>query len=526
MIFSGDRRLQWTRRKFEPELTGTATSHPAAAERPLLNLHVDPTVARLLLEESTIWVEFVLGEPWKWYMARVTAIDASTGVLATDLACDRLSAETDVRRIRFLNTDGKIAPGECVLVPGSNRIVFRPQDDAISGPGDCALCVNPAPLVQMAGASGVRIENLLLRGGLAAGIHIEDSSSIVIKNCTFRDLGFAGIDATGTGIRILDCDISDVGTSGIRLTSGEPRTLAPGGSEIRGCHVQRWSQWKPVYEPAIRLRGVGSIVDDCVVEHGPHMAIEISGNDHVICRSHFADVVREFADMGAIYVNDGLHPLMRGNRVEGNIFQQIGGRNEMNHAVYSDNWTCGLTVRRNLFIGIGPASKTSAAVYANGPSWLAVTQNLFVDCAIPLDVQFFFADWAAPLLPEYEAAREAALIALAADGFAHLAAYPELRSIGNESIVYPSSNRFVGNAIWNPSQPMSHGPWRIAFGPASLVETSDNAVFTGEPGIVGAAAGPLAAIVSGKTTAAALAAIATTVVNWREFCRQRRLVDI
>jgi hypothetical protein len=492
--------------------------HGEADSRVVLQL--DPHAIRDLHQSTDLWIEMVLGDTWRWFMARVTALDPQTGRVATSLPASANDDGLRASRIGFLNTRGTLDDtSQCILEPEKSRIVFL-EEPGIPAPA-IELCVNPAPLFHLVDAAHVRLEGLNLSGGLASAIVAERCEDIHVVGCRIDQFGFAGIDLNGRRLRISGCHLSNLGTGGIRMSAGNPTTLDPGDATITACRIESWGHWKPIYEPGIRLQGVGIEVTECELSNGPHLAIEVDGNDHRIRRNAIVDVAREFIDMGAIYLNLGEAPLKRGTLIDANAFHSIGGRHALTHAVYVDRATCGVTITRNLFFRIAGSSDDScAAIYANGPSDLVIAANLFAECAIALDLSFYLADWGRQTdLGLMRAGWTRTIEMLADPRLPHHLRYPELARFANEDRIFPRSNAFVDNVIWNAACPRApFGPWRIRFGPAELVTQNGNIVADSDPAGLEAPRTVLARLIAGRSAAAAATAIEHALADWQAAC--------
>ena len=527
MIIRRGRRLPWARWPARPHLTGWIVPPLHADDRAGVTLRLDqPLDIPDLHQSSNLWIEMVLGDAWQWYMARVTEIDAPTGRIVTSLTEKIKSGSLRATRIGFLNTPHTLGDTtSCVLDPTRSRIVYLERTDI--APEAIELCVNPAPLFHLTDAAHVRLEGLHLRGGLAGAIVGERCEDIDIVDCRIDQFGFAGIDLSGRRLRIENCHVSDVGTGGIRMFAGNPATLEAGNASINGCRIADWGQWKPIYEPGIRLQGVGIEVAECELTRGPHAAIDVDGNDHTIRRNIISDVAREFADMGAIYFNLGESPLKRGTVIDANAFHSIGGRHALTHAVYFDQATCGVKVTRNLFFHIaGKSNDGCTAVFANGPSDLVVAENLFAECAIALDLEFYLAaDWGVIDLDRMRAAWVRTIEMLAEADLLHRHRYPELERFADEDLVFPRTNRFVNNVIWNAACPLApFGPWRVRSGAADLVEIAGNVAVSKDPVSLKEPHAAVARLIAGRSAVDATRAIEHALADWRATCTLLGLV--
>ena len=120
----------------------------------------------------------------------------------------------------------------------------------------------------------MRITNLSVVNGRHAGILAEGARGLRIEGTSVHAHGTHGIVATGsvggTGGRIADSEVYDVGCSGIRATAGEADSLAVGGLTVADNHVHHVAQWKRSYMPGIYWGGVQNSFSGNVVEHHPH----------------------------------------------------------------------------------------------------------------------------------------------------------------------------------------------------------------------------------------------------------------
>jgi hypothetical protein len=508
-LFVDGSRLPWSRWPATPNLV--ARMAPDADRSHKLALAVASDVLVGVRSDEDLWIEMVVDQPWRWFMGRVTNIDFQSGIISTSLPAEIGEVGQRVFQVGFRNGRSALEPGCAVLDTKQRRILFLAKRDDSLGGSRVELCDNPRPLFYLVDATDVELSDFRLYGGLASGISIERGKNIEIRCIDAHGFSFGGIDASGTSISISDCQIRGVGTSGIVLRAGEPASLEPGLSCISNCQIHGWAHWRKVYEPAIRLAGVGIRVSGCQLHDGPHMAIELAGNDHVIAGNTFTRVARDFADIGAIYVNAGNRPLERGTVIVGNVFYDIG-RNPLNNAVYVDRASCGVSVVQNLFFNIGGAG--GAAVYANGPSDLLVKGNLFVDCPIAVVLNFYLADWGKRDLEEMQAAWALAISRLGDPALPHHAAYPELARFALEDRVYPPSNRVTHNValdlsgVTDPS-----GALQVHYGPIKLVDMAGNQVLK-NPDALSMPFSPVAGLIAGMTAEQALSAIVHACENW------------
>ena len=94
--------------------------------------------------------------------------------------------------------------------------------------------------------------------------------------------GLAREDVDGRRNGVVACDVYDIGTSGISLTGGDRRSLAPAGLFAVNNDIHHYSRRKRTNCPAITLNGVGNRMAHNRIHDAPHTGVFYSGNDHVL----------------------------------------------------------------------------------------------------------------------------------------------------------------------------------------------------------------------------------------------------
>ena len=141
-----------------------------------------------------------------------------------------------------------------------------------------------------------------------------------------------------------DSEIRDTGDGGILLEGGDRKTLTPGGHFAVRNHIHDFSRWSRTYTPAILMQGVGNRAVGNTIDHAPHNAILVDGNDHLIEGNDLHSVAMETGDVGAYYL--GRDWTERGNTVRGNFFHNLGVGDV--NAVYLDDCASGSIITGNV----------------------------------------------------------------------------------------------------------------------------------------------------------------------------------
>jgi len=138
------------------------------------------------------------------------------------------------------------------------------------------------PVVSLKDAAHLTLRGFIVEASLGDGIEVTGSSGNRIEACQVRNTRQLGIRVSaGTAHRVVDCDVHDTGTGGLLLEGGDRKTLTAAGHEAVNNHIWRFSQHQLTYASGITLSGVGNRAAHNLLHDAPHMAVGISGNDHV-----------------------------------------------------------------------------------------------------------------------------------------------------------------------------------------------------------------------------------------------------
>lgn len=451
--------------------------YPLRRTRPLETFGFDddrPTRWR----SSEIWVDGVFSRPFAWSYNRVHRIGRWRKRVTLGFR-ERLGLTTTADGFHFDNVFEEIArPGDHVVDIDEQAIYLIPPPTIEGRVPALAVSALTTPMVEIRDAGHVLLEGLILENGRDVAISIDGGVGCRVERCEVRAFGRGGIVANGSRHAIRQCRLQAIGGTGIDLDGGALAKLEAGDNLIEDCEIEDWGYWQKVYAPAVSLRGVGQTLRHCRLQRGPHMAVEIRGNDHLVEGCEIAEVARDFSDMGAIYLNLGFEPLRRGTVIRGNLLRGIGDSRDDVHGVYADNATMELTIRANVFLGFGSAEhRNVAAIKSNGGSEIDVSGNLFVDCACSFELSYFLKDWGQKYLEAYREAWRRELASPNWDRTRYFARYPALRDFPQQDRIHPPGNRFTRNIVWNPSIARAHaGAFMTRYGPETLLTASGNRV--------------------------------------------------
>lgn len=138
-------------------------------------------------------------------------------------------------------------------------------------------------------ATGISIDNIRVTVSRGSGFSALESQNISIANVEVSNVGLFGA-TLGANSSIVDSHIHHVGTTGVETSAGSTRTLVPGNTLIRNCHIHHFAYWMQVYTPGVYLGGVSNKVEHCNIHDGPHCGMLLYGNDNVVVNNEFSFV--------------------------------------------------------------------------------------------------------------------------------------------------------------------------------------------------------------------------------------------
>jgi len=285
------------------------------------------------------------------------------------------------QRFYFLNILEELdQPGEYYVDREARKLYFWPPAPIQSG--EAAVSLLEEPLIRVEGASHIVIRGLTLEYTRGDGVQVSGGTNVRIESSTIRNIGNAAVIVeSGTKHAVAACHVYHLGDAGIHLAGGDRQTLAPGGLEAIDNHIHHMGEWSRTYQPAIQVSGVGNRIAHNLIHDGPHSAIQLSGNEHLIEFNEIHHVALETGDVGAFYM--GRDWTMRGNVIRHNFFHHTGGVGMGSMGVYLDDCSGGATLFGNIFY------QMSRAAFIGGGRDNTVENNIFVECqpAVQIDAR-------------------------------------------------------------------------------------------------------------------------------------------
>lgn len=255
--------------------------------------------------------------------------------------------------------------GTYALLANRDVIVFSHP----STPNKIEL-TSTASALEFEGARNVQIEGVSFESFRGVALKLV-GAEIKITRIIARNIGLNAISVSGVNNKIEDSLIHDTGDTSVYMTGGDRRLLAPGNSSVVRTKIYRFGRlaWSDV--AAIRIDGVGQIVEDNILRDGPNAGVLFFGNDHRIEDNDISAVAKLTSDVGAIYT--GRDWTGRGNIVERNFIYDVhgvGGHGAT--ALYLDDQASGVSLRDNIVWNV------HRGVLLGGGRDNVVTRNVFI----------------------------------------------------------------------------------------------------------------------------------------------------
>ncbi|MBN1124311.1 MAG: right-handed parallel beta-helix repeat-containing protein [Sedimentisphaerales bacterium] len=323
-----------------------------------------------------IWVHGFWTQDWADSYERIKSIDTATKTIET-VSPHGVYGYTPDHRFYFLNVLEELdKPGEWYLDRKTGILYFWPPAP-ISRNRVFVSIVDSVFAIE--NCSDITVQGFTIECTRGTAISVKNCQDVRIENCTIRNIGNVGVSISGgRNNGVSGCDIYETGDGGIRLSGGDTANLIPAGNYAENNHIHHYSRWCMTYRPAVGVGGVGQRVSHNLIHDGPHNAIQLGGNDHIIEFNDIHDVCTESDDVGAFY--SGRSWVDRGTVIRYNFFHHIHSVAEQyrhgSRVVYLDDAASGFTIHGNVFYKAG----SLCAINIGGGRDNVITNNVFIDC--------------------------------------------------------------------------------------------------------------------------------------------------
>ena len=334
------------------------------------------------------WVHGYWFWDWSDQRQRVSRIDTEHGVLELEPPDHNYGYRTGQWYYAYNMLCELDEPGEWYLDRERGILyLWPPADSADLEKAEIAVSVGER-IVKIDGARHLRLQDLTFEYTRGDAVIVERGEDVCMQGCTFRNVGGWAVSVTGgRRVSVSACHLHALGNGGILLSGGERPSLTRADHVAQDNHIHDYGRVNRMYQPAVQINGVGQSVIHNHIHDAPHMAVQFTGNDHLIAHNDIHHVCLESNDAGAIY--SGRDWTWRGTVIRDNLMWEITGfENRGCVGVYLDDMLCGTEVTGNLFYRV-----TRAAMIGGGRDVL-VENNLFIDCEPATHLDARAMNWA------------------------------------------------------------------------------------------------------------------------------------
>lgn len=405
------------------------------------------------------WLSGVLGPNFAYDYYPLQSVDGETDTIT--LREGAVVKYYSKQFFRFENILEELdTPGEYYIDRDTGMLyIYMPQGS--TNASKITVSALDKDMIKITDAKNIRFEGIEFDGGRKSGIVTSGTcSGISVDGCKVHFFGDSGISLRGcTYSSVKNSEVYDLGKNGIFVSGGNYKDVVSGSNVIYNNSIYRFAQLERSYYSGVYIgyQSVGTKVSNNHIYDAPHAGIIFYGVNNEISYNEINDVVNEFHDMDAIYVNNYDMPWERGNTIKYNYFHDIGGNNfvgehQMNvAAIRTDNNGHGLIITNNVFYNIGDgATNNVSGVQAQG-THNRIEENIFIDC------KEAYCGWT-KYNPDaaYDTdtdSRKSKMDSYVAGVYGTL--FPELKNFWNEHPANSKTNVYKNNLVVNIKVPMS-----------------------------------------------------------------------
>ncbi len=357
------------------------------------------TTARLKSWKSLagVWAYGYFYHDWADSSTPVTRFDLEHRAFFPAYVC-RYGARKDAL-YRFFNVlDELDQPGEWYLDRDSGMLYLYPPEP-LEG-ARVELTISRRSVIHAENVKHLTFEGFTIRGTRGDAVTIRGDDNTLRRLTVYGVMGNAA-EVSGYRNLVTECHIAHTGRGGIHLSGGDRDSLTPGENRADNNLIHDWGEVYMMYNPAVRLDGVGNVCSHNEIHSAPHSAVFYYGNDHVVEYNVIHDVVLHSSDAGAIY--SGQDWAGQGCVVRYNCLYNVGAGDFRPDGIYFDDMLSGQSAYGNLVINV----KKNGFLIGGGRD-NSVTNNVVVGCGTGIKYDdrgrdaFVGNGWARAAVIDYE----------------------------------------------------------------------------------------------------------------------------
>ena len=265
-------------------------------------------------------------------------------------------------------------PGEYYIDRSTHKLYVWPKQNIKKS--SFMVSTNKDSIINISNSSWLELDNLTIEISRKNVCKISGGSHNLITNCKLRFSGTDLLSISGDNNGITNSELTGAGEGGIILEGGNRASLTPANNFVINNNIHHNGRWIWTYRGAIRISGVGNIVEHNSIHNFMHQAIGFSGNNHKIQYNDIYNALSYAEDAGVIY--SGRNWDYRGNNINYNFIHDIKnnyGGSTIN-IIYFDDCLSGNKAIGNIFYNID-----GNAIFINGGRDNTIENNIFYHVA-------------------------------------------------------------------------------------------------------------------------------------------------
>jgi hypothetical protein len=236
---------------------------------------------------------------------------------------------------------------------------------------------------------------ITIRGLRGTAITCNNCTNFTFNNSYLTAIGNAGVVYTGTGLKVTNSTINDIGAQSFYITTTSRETLLDSGTLFENVKFSGSGRFAQVHGAGIVFYGCGLTVKTCRFENSNGAACFLWGNECKLSNLYIDNTARNNADNGTVY--SGRDPSFRGNSISNSTIKNHKTTMYSENAKYAGNVLAGVylddgvsdfTISNCLFENIDFAIRT------NGGSYIVSDENTFKDCLVGFHLDNALNTWA------------------------------------------------------------------------------------------------------------------------------------
>ncbi|MFP4056631.1 MAG: right-handed parallel beta-helix repeat-containing protein [Candidatus Brocadiia bacterium] len=385
-------------------------------------------------DEPNAWLYGYWYHDWADTYIAVEAIDPKARTIT--MAGQHRYGLRKGNRWRVLNVLAELdAPGEYYVDRQKGILYFWPPAPIEEGRAVVSVAEG---ILRLEDVRHVTFRGFVIEACRGTAVRIDGGSHNQLVGCILRNIGNRAVSVSGSENSVIGCDVYHTGDGGIGLYGGDRKTLSHAKLLAENNHIHHYSRWCHTYRPAVAVGGCGNRVRRNLIHHGPHNAIQLGGNEHLIEFNEIHSVCTDTGDVGAFYM--GRDWTARGTIIRCNYWHHIQGPGRLGAmGVYLDDQASGITITGNIFY------KVTRAAFIGGGRDNVVENNIFVDCRPALHIDARGMGWRKKQTDNPKGTLRTRLRAMPIDGELWRRRYPNLPDILDDEPNAPKRNTIVRN---------------------------------------------------------------------------------